>query len=232
MNRPLVLAGDNFMRKFWYLILLSAFVLAACGGGDDNDSTNGDNANVLPTSAATAVDGQGVEDETTFDEIAEQSFVEPAPYVPATQTPSSEGALPVPLPGTLVASETEDPNVGLTFDYIFFQQTGGSENTTTVVEIYSDGRVVRDGETFTVSQNVITQLDQMIDSLNFFGLQGTMLGPPGPETSYRYRVGVTRGAETRAINAQDGFIPDEFAAFLGSIRNAANVELSSGSSDS
>lgn len=134
---------------------------------------------------------------------------------------SSEGALPPAGPGTLVASETEDPEPIGPFQLVRLRQQGGRGNITTVIEIYADGRIVRDGEIGTVDAATIGRINQMIDDMGFFSMQGTYIGPPGADDTYTYRVYVDSGDIDRAINAQDGYLPQELTSLLATITNAA-----------
>ncbi|PJF21098.1 MAG: hypothetical protein CUN56_12805, partial [Phototrophicales bacterium] len=171
------------------LILLVALILAACGsGGDEPAPTTVSNTE---TSSSTQVPpnvtpvGAGITDEDL------QTLLPPvaSPFVPPTQTPASEGALPVPLPQTLVASETEDPEPGGEFNYIYFRQTGGVNNESIVIEIFGDGLVMYNGIEGRISPEDVANLNQVIDDLNFFGLQGTMLSAaPGRPEVYYYQV--------------------------------------------
>lgn len=201
------------------LILLVALILAACGSGGDSEETSVpdsvSSSPVASTSEAplevTAV-GAGITDEDL------ETLLPPpvTPIVFPTQTPASEGALPVPLPQTLVASETEDVVPRGDFDYIYFRQTGGEDGIEIVIEFFGDGRVTYNGEEGTIAEANIANLNTLINDLNFFGLQGTMMSaaPSGSETYY-YQVYIQRGNQQRSINSQDGFMPREYIAFLG-----------------
>ena len=199
------------MRYTAYLILILALVMAACGGD------NGDSGSPVPSPTPLS------DEALTFQaEMVEVLTDETALPPLATQTPASESALVIALPGTLVASETEDPDPRGPFDYIYMQQQGGRENTTIIIEIYGDGRVTRDGMEGRISPDQIAGLNEAINTLNFFGMQGTLLGPPGGEDTYTYRVSIQRGAQARTVNAQDGYMPDEFIQLLGLIRRAGD----------
>lgn len=215
------------------LMMLVALVLAACGaGGGEEETVNNNTPEPAPQSGEPTatlevfVDEEGREfvlpQEEGEESVEEQigALVESAqstPQVRATFTPASEGALDVPLPQTLVASETEEVEPIPDFNRIAFSQQGGGN--TIVFEILGDGRVVRDGQTYNIGTAQVAALNQAIDELNFFGLQGTFLGPPGAEEAYRYRVSVQAGDIERAITAQDGYIPLELRRFLGLIRD-------------
>jgi hypothetical protein len=201
------------MRYALYVIMIFTLLLTACnGGGDDsNGQTSGD----------------APQDEQTFDPTFEAQIQEEATDVPLelipTLTPAGESALVVPLPGTLVASETEDPEPGGIFDSVYLRQEGGQNDIITITEVFSDGRVIRDGVEGLVDQISIMEIDNAINTLNFFGMQGTLMGPPGDDNTYVYRVFVVSGDNERAIMAQDGYMPPEFMALLTLVRQAGDA---------
>lgn len=215
--------------RYTYLFLILVLLLAACGGGKDEPTevpTELSNLFVRPTQVLSETEiAQGLtpEEEASFGEEL-LSIIEPQqPLPPATATLVGEGALPIPGPGTLVASETEDPGIPPGFDLITLEQTGGLNNVSLDIEIMSDLTVMINGQgPFAISQETVDQLGVMVDDLNFFGLQGTFLGPSASEETYRYRVSVSSGDIARAINAQDGFIPEQFARFLSTIQSVAS----------
>lgn len=126
--------------------------------------------------------------------------------------------MPVPLPGTLVASETEDPLGPLVFDYLRLDQAGGPDPTQTLtIEIYGDGRILRNGIEATLGQEQVAQVDERLDAINFFGLQNMFVGPPGRGDEYTYTLFVRQQDRQRRINAQDGYIPLEVRQTLALI---------------
>lgn len=197
------------MRLQGYLILVFVLILAACGGGSKD----------TPSADVPAVGDLGPE-AATFQAQIDAALTDATPI--PTVTPAGEGALIVPVPGTLVASETQDPEPRGLFDYVSMTQTGGREDITLVIQVYSDGRVIRDGVEGRVESALVAEIDNAINTLNFFGMQGAMLGPPGGADTYRYRVIVKRGFQERAIWAQDGFMPNEFIQLLSLIRDAGD----------
>lgn len=204
------------------LCLLLVIALAACDGGDSDSDTNTQQSQAV-TPAPDSTEGTAAADATlSFEELAQDVLGDAPPsQVIPSQTPASEGALEIPLPGTLVASETEQPeNTGVMFESIRFRQTGGTSQSDVQFEIRGLDRVViRDGVTMPLSQETVDQIDQMINDLNFIGLQGTFLGPAASEDVYVYRVTVIKGEDSRTITAQDGFIPEQYKQFLGFLRS-------------
>ncbi|RMF82113.1 MAG: hypothetical protein D6737_02965 [Chloroflexi bacterium] len=115
----------------------------------------------------------------------------------------------VPLPGTIVAPATEDAAPGLLFDSLIYTQSGGPGDTELTVELHSDGTLIRDGETFTVSPEVVAEIDQLLDDIGFFGLSGTFTSPARGSDTYIYALRVEQGGLSRAIRGQDGLLPPE-----------------------
>lgn len=208
----------------YVLILLMLMMLTACGGGE---SPATEDANAQPTPfvpEGTQVGVNPVSDENVpiietliAEEIAAQN---PQPYIPPLPT-VGEGGLPVPPIGTLVASQTENVQAGVPFDYIYMTQIGGVNNENITIQIYKDGRVTINDRTGVISQENIEELIRHIDALNFFGLQGTFMGPAPRPNEYVYQIFIKRGGQERLLNAQDGYMPIEFASFLGYVRAVA-----------
>lgn len=133
--------------------------------------------------------------------------------------PTAEGALPIPIPGTLVASETEDPDAGLIFDRIYLVRTGieSGEAIRDEIELLQDGQFTRNGRSGIADTNTIARIDEWIDTVNFYGMQGAMLGPSSETDDYRYSLTIERNGLERTINSQDGFMPIAYMNLLGEI---------------
>jgi hypothetical protein len=214
------------MRRNLSLILVVALCLAACGG-------NAAPTAVLPTvdtssgasasSSGTAVQETPVGEVSTEDFAATQAALPTsAPQVRAYETDEASSALP--LPGTLVAPTTPDPDAGLLFDSIQFERTGGIAGKPLTIEIKSDGTVTRDGVASSITPDQVTLIDTVIDQLNFFGLQGVFVSPGTSADTYQYSVTVNRAGSSRTIKAEDGFAPPELQqllSLLGSIATPA-----------
>ena len=190
------------MRRTLVLIMVLVLLLTACGGDEDN-ATSSSNEPVSDEAATFAAEVDDV--------LTDATLVPPA-------SPADDSSLVVAPPGVLVASETEDPEPRGMFDYIYMTQEGGRENTVTTIEIYGDGRIVRNSVEGRIGTEAINEIDATINEINFFGMQGTLLGPPGGEDVYYYRLVVQRGFQARTITAQDGYIPNEFLNLLSLIR--------------
>ncbi len=201
------------MRRNLSLILIGMFFLSACGG------------NAAPTAAPTA-DSSSVTstDSSTTAVPATIAGLQPTVDLAATQSAQptdvqQERAFgtdepPLPIPGTMVAATTPDPDVGLVFDTILFERTGGVAGIPLTVEVKSDGTVTRDGVASTISPDQVTLIDNVIDQLNFFGLEGVFAAPGTSADTYHYEVTVNRSGSSRTIQAEDGFLPSELAQFL------------------
>lgn len=224
------------------LMIILVIVLVACSGGDSESNTGdttdtqtGGAGNVADTDTtvadaeATAIAaGEATEDpsegafEDSINTLLTPSGAEgEADFFP-TAIPEGEGALPIPLPGTLVASETEALEPIPDFDLITFRQQGGIGDIVVTFSINANATVERDGQVYPIDPSVVTQLNQDIRELNFFGLQGTYLGPARDDDAFTYRVFVQSGPEERAIQMQDGYIPLELQRFVGFIRQVGD----------
>ena len=210
----------------YVLIIVILFTFTACQGGGDvtpqPEESSATNTPFVPEGTQVGVSEVNPDDvpiiETLIaEEIAAQN---PPSFVIPLATTEGE-ALPVPPVGTLVASQTEDVQAGTGFDYIYMTQTGGANNESIVIEIYGDGRAKLNNREGMISRDNIVELVRNIDSLNFFGLQGTFMGPAPRPNEYVYQIYVKRGGMERLINAQDGYMPIEFSSFLGYVRVVA-----------
>ncbi len=180
------------MRYGLVLAIIAVCLLAAC------NPTSAPTQAVLPTVA-----------ETATPETEEQQVEEVTPIAEIT----------LPAVGEIVAPATQDPEAGLLFDLIVFTQTGGQNNTNVTIEVRSDGTLIRNGETSTVSQEDIAAIDTMLDEIGFFGLQGVFAAPaPNPDV-YAYTLTVERAGASRMINAQDTYSPPELKALFAAIIN-------------
>lgn len=133
----------------------------------------------------------------------------------ATEDPLVAAGITLPLPGTLLPPATEDPDVNVLFDSILYYQTRGANNEALTVEVYNDGRVVRNGATSSISQEQVMMLQQMLEDMRFFGMQGTFSVPGRNDDIYYYQVTVERDGAANSITAQDGYTPPELLELFG-----------------
>lgn len=194
------------MRYISCLMLFTALTLAACGG--DNSAVTPE----LPTQASldATQETQPIV-ETPATEVTE-GVAETTPE--GEQTPDVLAGVVI-MPGTVVAPATEDPAVGQPFNSILYIQTGGASNSSLTVEVFADGRVMRNGTQapITMSPDQIQELNGIIQRINFFSMQGSFTAAGGNASdTYRYSISVERAdGSSRTINAQDGLVPTELS---------------------
>lgn len=186
------------------LIFIGMLFLAACGGTSastpETTSPTAQAADTTPSPLAATPDfASTLTAEPTIDQQV-RSF--------GTDEP------PLPIPGTIIAPTTPDPDAGLIFDLIILERTGGPTSQPLTIEVRSDGAFTRNDVPGTLSPDQITLIDTIIDQLNFFGLQGVFIAPGTSADTFRYRVTVERAGASRTLQAADGFLPPELAQFL------------------
>jgi hypothetical protein len=192
------------MRRNLCVILMGAVFLAACGGGTTSAPT-------ADTSSASTV-------QATAASVGETPIV--AATQPALATVEQQqrafetDEAPLPVPGTMSAPTTPDPEAGLIFDDIQLERTGGIAGQTLTIQVRSDGTFTRDGVAGTITPDQVTMIDNLLDQMNFFGLQGVFTAPGTGADVYNYEVTVNRAGSARTIKAQDGFIPPEMIQLL------------------
>lgn len=128
----------------------------------------------------------------------------------------------LPPPGTAVIPVTEDPSTDLSqnaFTIIFYEEQGGLDDTSLVLEIHADGRVVRNGVESQITPAEIARLTDALIEASFFNLQGVFTQPGVGSDVYSYALTVTLedGSESR-IDAQDGYTPPELQRLFSAIR--------------
>lgn len=179
------------------LVLLVMVLLAAC-------SSTPESATVAPPTTAPnpPTDSNQGNEQPVGEQTAE--LTEAAAVLDITMPP----------PGTLVAAVTQDLNPDIQFDSILFEQSGGLSGAKLVVEVYSDGRVIRDGTASTITPQQVAELNAMLNAVNFFGLQGQFVMPGTDEDAYYFKMTVESQGGSRTINAQDGYTPDDLMAIF------------------
>lgn len=210
------------MRYALMVVALLSLLLAACGGSSTPTETGPTIAPVVPTAEDATpdpdIDPALLGAELAFEDVVAQALNTPEPFVMPSSTPDPDGGLEVPLPGTLVASETEEVEPRGDFRYLRFEQRSQGADSGLQLVIYGDGRVERDGREGRISPADIQRINDAIGELNFFGLQGTFMGPPGNDETFVYRISIETDTMGRAINAQDGYIPTQLRTFMGMVR--------------
>jgi hypothetical protein len=196
-NRLLTTRSERMKRLFLLGMLLGvALVAAACGGGPS-------------APAATSVPAEATA------EAAPTLFI----VTRAAPIEIPEGGLEIPGVGTLVASETEDPYFGQPFTKIALVTTKGTAESRVEIILNGDGTYTRNGTAGVLSATRVEAIRTALDELNFFGLQGTMLGPGGGgnEAAAQYGLSIERGGFARSIVSMDGYMPQQYLEFVGLI---------------
>lgn len=117
----------------------------------------------------------------------------------------------VPIPGTLVPGLSNMPRGGrppIDFDAVYFSRSGGIAGQTLTVELHADGTLIRNEETSSVPEETLTEVNDRLNRIDFYGLQGIFTGFASPDT-YSYNLTVESSIGSRTISAQDGYTPPE-----------------------
>jgi hypothetical protein len=207
------------MRVRQLTLILTAALLAACQGAPAPTATTA----ALPTQASLPTTAPQVQASATAAPptatLAQPTTPEPRAY--DTQEASALNA--VPLPGTLVKSATEDVSANVMFDSLALIRTGGITGKTLTIQIFSDGTLDRDGQKIALTPDQMKQINDQLNKLNFFGLQGVFTAPGTKPDIFHYNISVERGGEARAIDAEDGFIPRELQSLIDLILQLAQT---------
>lgn len=118
----------------------------------------------------------------------------------------------VPIPGTLVYSQNNLPPID--FTVVTFTRTGGIAGETLNIEINQDGTLVRNETESSVSPDVVSEINDRLNTIHFYNLQGTFNGPVMAD-AFSYSLTVASDQGSRTISAQDGFIPPELLELFG-----------------
>lgn len=212
-----------------YLILILVFLLAACQTAEPTLSPTAESAviqaeptsdtteDALPTEPTEDANAVTVEAEATPDtsnQIIVQGESEDAdPVIYAGPTAEGIPNLPAdevlpPVGEIVLAAATAEPDAAnQPFDYILYTQDGGPSNASIIIEVYGDGRVVRNGESLTASPDAIAAVDQKIKEISFFNIQGIFTTAGAAPDIYRYTLTVESELGSKMIRAQDGYTP-------------------------
>jgi hypothetical protein len=197
------------------LAVLVVLGLTACGGASDVSPTL---ANV-PTEAGTPIADVPLPTNTDGSQPLSSEVMTRA----AAIADGSDPLAGIPPYGELVASSTEDVNAGLVFDSIQLTRYGGGEGFQAIqITILQNGSYIRNGVTGNLSPAEVTNLDTMLDEINFFGLQSVMMSVNAESTNAKYELRVIRGGDNRAIGSEDGYMPTEYMVLLGEILNVGS----------
>jgi len=187
------------------ILLILVFILAACNGNATPTATV-----VVPTPTATIVPLPMQPGSTAG---------QPLPTSPFSQL---DVTLQVALPGTIIpASDSTIQPVDsqpFQFDRILFTQTGGITGVNSRIEVFGDGRVLRDGVESRVTGETISSLAAMIDAFDFFRVGGQFMGQAAGADTFTYTITVSVAGSSRMIQSQDGYTPQSLFAIYDSIR--------------
>jgi hypothetical protein len=221
------------MRRVFILACALSLTLAACQGGNDPSVPTLAPTNTPPSPQPTATEPEGMgpgEGTIRPSDIAPTTPTATDPAVAATinaindaaaTSGASVGIPSIEAPNsTISAPVTEDPDAGAVFDEIYFSQTGGLAGTSLVVQVYPDGRVLRDGQPYQISADQVSAIDSALDAMDFFGMQGSFTSPGGGRDTYTYELSVSRGDDSRLVVAEDGLIPPELMDVFSMILDA------------
>lgn len=206
-------------------LLIMTLILAACGGDAAPTSAVSSDPTIDPNSV-TATPNDFVEQQMATEEVGDGNDESVVIVTPQAVIEQND----VPLPGTLVHdSEYVDENMGAVFDQIIFSRYGGGDGSPPYrLVVNQDGTYDINGEIFgVVDAATVTRVDDILDEINFFGINTPMLGPGPDAINYRYVLTVYRGDDEMSIRAEDGFTPQPvmklFGALMGIIVNSDNT---------
>ena len=152
--------------------------------------------------------------------LAACGAADPAPTVTPTEESASEATsevsvisltLEVPLAGTLVYSFSNMPSGGhppIAFETVYFTRSGGTGGQTLNLELHADGTLTRDGEALTVPEETLAEVNNRLNRIDFYSLQGVFTGPLSPDI-FSYDLTVESNVGSRTVSAQDGLTPPE-----------------------
>lgn len=193
------------MRLIVSLLILS-FVLVACGGDAE------------PTASVSSDPTQtGVSSDPTHTPSADGE-VDNGIVIVTPQTNIEQDQLP--LPGTLTYDdEFSDDTADAMFDRIVFRRYAGPTDSPNYrLELYQDGTYELNIETLgQTDAETVARIDNIIRDVNFFAINSPMMGPGDDSQNYRYSITVERAGDEMTINAEDGFIPQEFSPLIGAL---------------
>jgi hypothetical protein len=150
---------------------------------------------------------------------------EQEPTIEARPTSFIDEALDqLPPPGTPLIPVTEEASSDPSqtpFTGIVYQETGGLAATSLYIEIYPDGRVIRDGVESRIAQPQIDEIIQALVDSHFFGIQGQFTRPGAGADISTYVVTVElENGSFRRLEAQDGSTPPDLLRLFSLLRQA------------
>ncbi len=182
------------MRFACLLILSACFFLAACGGAAPE-----------PTQPPDSTESSSFDPESTPSELGV-----------IAQT------IAVPPPGQISYMDTSGtPGVRqpLQFDVVQLEIRPAGSAESTIINLSSDGTVLRDGQPVQVDPASIEVLRGLLDQINFYDIQGVFVGEGGTTQGNRYFLTVSGSSGSRMITADDQYTPSELLAIITLIQS-------------
>ncbi|MBE2267329.1 MAG: hypothetical protein IAE80_03795 [Anaerolinea sp.] len=181
------------------MIVMLVMLLAACGGQPEPTATP---VPPTPIPATDASAGGGIQATSALSEIQQTvAFAEPGTLIPAGV-------------GTMQAPDAPP----FAFDRVLFTQTGGLAGVNIQIDVYADGRVIRNGTESRASEDAITNLNRLLEAINIFNLSGQFMSPGAAADAFTYSLTVVKGGSNRTIMSQDGYTPQELFEIYDAIR--------------
>ncbi len=181
------------------MMLILVALLAACGGQPEPTAT------LVPASPVPPTDASAGEDAAATGGAAEiqqtVAFAQPGTLIPAGI-------------GTIVPPDAPP----FSFDRVIFTQTGGLAGVNVQIDVYADGRVIREGVESEVNAEAITNLARMLETINIFNLSGQFMSPGAAADAFTYSLTVVKGGSNRTITSQDGYTPQALFDIYDAIR--------------
>lgn len=204
--------GNSRIKQLLFVSLISiltAVILAACGGGEPTNTP-------APTTEAVSTD-----------ENAPQFTVEFTPGDPALEiaTLAAENNIVVQqaAPGTLIFQQAVGegtqpaPEVPFSFNLIMVQRYGGLSDENFIIRLTSDGELDRNGEIFQVTPEQVERIRVLFDEMNFYSASGIFTDASATDETIYYTVGVDGERGTVSITAQEGLVPPQLLNIINTI---------------
>jgi hypothetical protein len=206
------------------LILTFALILVGCGGEPSPTPETPTSEAVMATTAPSdlAATAASVDALPT----AEPTIFSPFPTLAVPISPTLEEIVfPTPDPAIPPVPTEELAIAPSGFDRIILYRTGGPEREdgSTADEIITlnraDSTITRGDAQGTLSQAAITRIGELVDTTQFFTVNGIFLGavPAEPPLPFLYNITVISGEFERSISAQEGFMTPEIQSLVGAV---------------
>src|SRR5687767_12047154 len=120
----------------------------------------------------------------------------PPTLVIVTRSAAQEArdSIVMPLPGTLVASEAEDPRADVPFTNISIVRL--HQGVTDQLVIRGDGTFVYNNVSGVLTPEQVITINQAIKAINFFGLEATFMSLVPRPDAYEYALTIERGEDS------------------------------------